>query len=175
MPLNRRQFFRSFWSPQKTLAQRQEQYRIMKSYVGAILIPFDFSLTPEQTSEVFDIADSALQACHPTKISSPTPFAFGWTSLSNLVSRLGIWNCLIMWSKFGKLRRTTSQHSSARHQPRKFEQLMKRFGITDWDALDTELRKQIQSWINGFDNENVRKYDTSSVKDLVFTELRSWC
>jgi hypothetical protein len=62
MPLNRRQFFRSFWSPQKTLAQRQEQYRIMKSYVGAILIPFDFSLTPEQTSEVFAIADAALQS-----------------------------------------------------------------------------------------------------------------
>ena len=34
----------------------------MKSYVGAILIPFDFSLTPEQTAEVFAIADSALQS-----------------------------------------------------------------------------------------------------------------
>jgi hypothetical protein len=53
--------------------------------------------------------------------------------------------------------------------------LMKRFGITEWDALDTELRKQVQSWINGFDNENTRKYDVLSVKDLVFTELRSWC
>src|SRR2546423_7780246 len=62
MPLSRRQFFGSFWKPQKTLPQRQEQYRIMKSYVGAILIPFDFSLTPDQTSEVFDTADAALKA-----------------------------------------------------------------------------------------------------------------
>src|SRR4051812_41396473 len=62
MPLSRRQFFGSFWKPPKTLAQRQEQYRIMKSYVGAILIPFDFTLSPEQTSEVFDAADVALRA-----------------------------------------------------------------------------------------------------------------
>jgi len=174
MPLNRRQFFRSFWSPQKTLAQRQEQYRIMKSYVGAILIPFDFSLTPEQTSEVFDIADSALQASSDEDLFSDAIRI----RLDKLIEpRIKTWYMELL-DHVEQIRQIAPDYVTAflrESSTEEVEQLMKRFGITDWDALDTELRKQIQSWINGFDNENVRKYDASSTKDLVFTELRSWC
>ena len=174
MPLNRRQFFRSFWSPQKTLAQRQEQYRIMKSYVGAILIPFDFSLTPEQTSEVFAIADAALQSTSDEDLFSDAIRI----RLDKLIEpRIKTWYTELL-DHVEEIRQIAPDYVTAflrEASTEEVDQLMKRFGITDWDALDSELRKQIQSWINGFDNENVRKHDVLSARDLVFTELRSWC
>jgi hypothetical protein len=174
MPLNRRQFFRSFWSPQKTLAQRQEQYRIMKSYVGAILIPFDFSLTPEQTSEVFAIADAALHSASDEDLFSDSIRI----RLDKLIEpRIKTWYTELL-DHVEEVRQIAPDYVTAflrDASTEEVEQLMERFGIADWDALDTELRKQIQSWINGFDNENTRKYDVLSVRDLVFTELRSWC
>ena len=174
MPLNRRQFFRSFWSPQKTLAQRQEQYRIMKSYVGAILIPFDFSLTPEQTSEVFAIADAALQSASDEDLFSDSIRI----RLDKLIEpRIKTWYTELL-DHVEEIRQIAPDYVTAflrEASTGEVDQLMKRLGITDWDALDFELRKQIQSWINGFDNENVREYDVLSARDLVFTELRSWC
>ena len=174
MPLNRRQFFRSFWSPQKTLAQRQEQYRIMKSYVGAILIPFDFSLTPEQTSQVFSIADAALQSASDEDLFSDAIRI----RLDQLIEpHIRTWYNELL-EHVEEIRQCAPDHVTAflrEASTEEVEALMKRLGITDWDALDTELRNQIRSWISGFDNENVRKYDVLSVKDLVFTELRSWC
>ena len=174
MPLSRRQFFRSFWSPQKTLAQRQEQYRIMKSYVGAILIPFDFSLTPEQTSEVFSIADSALQAASDEDLFSDAVRI----RLDQLIEpRIKTWYTELL-DHVEEIRQCAPDYVTAflREAPNEdVEKLMQRFGITDWDSLDTELRKQIRTWISGWDNENVRKQNVVSVKDVVFTELRSWC
>jgi hypothetical protein len=174
MPLSRRQFFRSFWSPQKTLAQRQEQYRIMKSYVGAILIPFDFSLTPEQTTEVFAIADTALQAATDEELFSDAIRI----RLDQLIEpNIKLWYNELL-SHVEEVRQCAPDYVTTflrEGSTEEVEQLMKRFSITDWDALDTELRKQVRTWIAGLDNEKVRQYDVLTVKDLVFTEIRSWC
>jgi hypothetical protein len=174
MPLSRRQFFRSFWSPQKTLAQRQEQYRIMKSYVGAILIPFDFSLTPEQTTEVFAIADEALQAATDEDLFSDAIRI----RLDQLIEpNIKRWYNELL-SHVDEVRQCAADYVTTflrEGSSEEVEQLMKRFTITDWDALDTELRKQVRTWIDGLDNEKVRQYDVLTVRDLVFTQLRSWC
>jgi hypothetical protein len=146
----------------------------MKSYVGAILIPFDFSLTPEQTSQVFSIADEALQTSSDEDLFSDAirirldqliePHIKRWyTDLLDHVQE--VQQCAPDYV-------TTFLREGSSEE---VEQLMKRFNITDWDALDTELRKQIRTWIDGFDNEKLRQYDVVTVKDLVFTELRSWC
>ncbi len=55
------------------------------------------------------------------------------------------------------------------------EHLMKRFAVSDWDGLETELRKEVRKWLAALDNEKIRQYDVLTVKDLVFAELRSWC
>lgn len=174
MPLSRRQFFRSFWSPQKTLVQRQEQYRIMKSYVGAILIPFDFTLTPEQTSEVFAIADTALQSASDEDIFSDAIRI----RLDQLIEpKIKKWYEELL-EHVQEVRLSGPDYVTAflrEASSEEAEQLMKRFSLDDWDALDAEIRKQIRTWITGLDNEKVRQYDVVTVKDLVFAELRSWC
>jgi hypothetical protein len=127
-----------------------------------------------KASEVFAIADAALQSASDEDLFSDAIRI----RLDQLIEpRIKTWYTELL-DHVEEIRQIAPDYVTSflrEASTEEVDQLMKRFGITDWDALDTELRKQIQSWINGFDNENVRKYDVLSAKDLVFTELRSWC
>lgn len=146
----------------------------MKSYVGAILIPFDFSLTSEQTAEVFAIADTALQAASDEDLFSDAIRI----RLDQLIEP-----SIKQWYKelldhVEEVRQCAPDYVTTflrEGSSEEVEQLMKRFNTDDWDALDTDVRKQIRTWVAGLDNEKIRQYDVVTVKDLVFAELRSWC
>ena len=175
MPLSRRQFFRSFWSPQKTLAQRKEQYRVMKSYVSAILIPFDFSLTPEQTAEVFELAEIALESASDEELFSDSIRI----RLDQMIEpQIKNWHRELLDHvqavRFAGLDYVT-EFLATGATDEELEKLLSRFASKDVDGLESELRKQIRTWLDGLDNEKVRQYTVESVKDLVFAELRSWC
>ena len=147
----------------------------MKSYVGAILIPFDFSLTPEQTSEVFAIADTALQAASDEDLFSDAIRI----RLDQLIEpNIRDWHQELL-AHVEDVRHSAADYISAflgsEASPEQLDQLVKRFNIENVDDLDAELKKQIRTWIAGLDNEKVRQYDVITVKDLVFAELRSWC
>jgi len=152
-----------------------EQYRIMKSYVGAILIPFDFSLTPEQTAEVFAIADAALEAASDEDLFSDTVRI----SLDQLIEpSIKKWHVELL-DHVQAVRDAApdyvTPYLATEASPEEIEQLMTRFAVKDWDSLEAELRKEIRTCLAGLDNEKIRQYDAVTVKDLVFAELRSWC
>ena len=147
----------------------------MKSYVGAILIPFDFSLTPEETSEVFAIADTALQAVSDEDLFSDAIRI----RLDQLIEpKIREWHQALL-SHVEDVRQSAPDYVGAflgsEASPEQVDQLIKRFNIENLEDLDQEVRKQIRTWIACLDNEKVRQYDVVTVKDLVFAELRSWC
>jgi hypothetical protein len=146
----------------------------MKSYVGAILIPFDFTLTSEQTAEVFAIADTALQAASDEDLFSDSIRI----RLDQLIEpSIKQWYTELL-DHVEEVRQCAPDYVTTflrEGSSEEVEQLMKRFNTDDWDALDTDLRKQIRTWVTGLDNEKLRQYDVVTVKDLVFAELRSWC
>src|SRR5207249_9434074 len=54
MSLSRRQFFRRLWNPaEKSRSQRLARYEVMETYVRTHLLPYDFSLTSEQETDLF--------------------------------------------------------------------------------------------------------------------------
>ena len=147
----------------------------MKSYVGAILIPFDFTLTPEQTSEVFGIADNSLQAATDEDLFSDAIRI----QLDRLIEpKIRQWHEELL-SHVENVRNIAPDYTTAflrsEASSEVIDQLTKRFNIQILDDLDLELKNQIRTWIAGLDNEKVRQYDAITVKDLVFAELRSWC
>jgi hypothetical protein len=146
----------------------------MKSYVGAILIPFDFTLTSEQTAEVFAIADTALQAASDEDLFSDSIRI----RLDQLIEpSIKQWYTELL-DHVEEVRQCAPDYVTTflrEGSSEEVEQLMKRFNTDDWDALDTDLRKQIRTWVTGLDNEKLRQHDVVTVKDLVFAELRSWC
>ena len=147
----------------------------MKSYVGAILIPFDFTLTSEQTSEVFGIADNSLQTATDEDLFSDAIRI----QLDRLIEpKIRQWHEELL-SLVENVRNIAPDYTTAflrsEASSQVIDQLTKRFNIQTLDDLDAELKKQIQTWIAGLDNEKVRQYDANTVQDLVFAELRSWC
>ena len=147
----------------------------MKSYVGAILIPFDFTLTPEQTSEVFGIADISLQAATDEDLFSD---AIRIQLDRSIEPKIRQWHEELL-SHVENVRNIAPDYTTAflrsEASSEVIDQLTKRFNIQILDDLDLELKNQIRTWIAGLDNEKVRQYDAITVKDLVFAELRSWC
>jgi len=143
--------------------------------VGAILIPFDFSLTPEQTSEVFDTADVALKAASDEDLFSDAIRI----RLDQLIEpKIKMWYNQLL-EHVQDVRHSAADYVSAflgyEATPEQIEQLRLRFTMEDYGDLEGELKKQIRTWVAGLDNESLRKYDVVTVKDLVFAELRSWC
>jgi hypothetical protein len=71
MSLSRRQFFRRLARPgQKTPAERRERYEIMDAYVRTHLLPYDFSLTAEQQSELLASVRSELEQTNDEELFS---------------------------------------------------------------------------------------------------------
>jgi hypothetical protein len=147
----------------------------MKSYVGAILIPFDFSLTAEQSSEVFAIADTALREASDEDLFSDAIRI----RLDRLIEpRIRVWHRELL-THVEDVRHSAldyvTEFLGSEASSEQVRQLMLRFSIDDPESLDGEVKSQIRMWIENLDNEIVRQYDVVTVKDLVFGELRSWC
>ena len=147
----------------------------MKSYVGAILIPFDFSLTPEQTAEVFAIAEAALEAASDEDLFSDTIRIH----LDQLIEpNIKKWHVELL-DHVQEVRDAApdyvTPYLATEASPEQIEQLMTRFAVEDWDSLEAELRKEIRTWLAGLDNEKIRQYDAVTAQGLIFAELRSWC
>ena len=147
----------------------------MKSYVSAILIPFDFSLTPEQTAEVFELAEIALESASDEELFSD---AIRIRLDQMIEPQIKNWHRELLdhvqGVRFAGLDYVT-EFLATGATDEELEKLMNRFGTKDVDGLESELRKQIRTWLDDLDNEKVRQYTVESVKDLVFAELRSWC
>jgi hypothetical protein len=62
MSLSRRRFFRQFLRPgEKSPEERRERYELMDNYVRESLLPFDFTLTADQETELLASVRSALE------------------------------------------------------------------------------------------------------------------
>ena len=55
------------------------------------------------------------------------------------------------------------------------EQFKEIYGMSDPAELERMLRDQMRMWISEADDRLISQYDTTTVRDLVFAQLRSWC
>jgi hypothetical protein len=71
MSLSRRHFFRRLLRPgEKTLEERRARYELMDEYVRTTLLPYDFSLTPGQESELLATVRTALEETNDEELFS---------------------------------------------------------------------------------------------------------
>ena len=176
MPLSRRQFFRRLWSPgDKASPRRLARYEEIKKDVRTYLLPYDFSLTGEQTDLLFADIQLTLEAAEDEELFS-TKIVDRIGKLAD--ARIQMWrDLLLVWVK--EVRHHAADYVSAflssEASPETVEQLKGRFEIDNLAALEAELKKRVRNWIAGIEDEKLLQYDIISVKDLVFSELRSWC
>jgi hypothetical protein len=176
MPLSRRQFFRRLWSPgDKASPRRLARYEEIKKDVRTYLLPYDFSLTEEQTDLLFADIQLTLEAAQDDELFS-TKIVDRIGKLAD--ARIQTWReLLLVWVK--EVRHYAADYVStflsSEASPDTVEQLKQRFGIDELAELEAELKKRVRNWIAGIEDEKLLQYDIISVKDLVFSEIRSWC
>ena len=154
--------------------------RALETYVRTNLLPYDFSITAEQEADLFAAVRSVME-----RASDEELFAFTmrvrieqavaqkldpWRAESLLQDRAGhakeIRESAIDYvGHFLKLEAT----------PAVIDQLRQRFEVDDADRLKLELEGRMRSWLAGLDDEQILNYEVFTVKDLVFSQLRSWC
>ena len=181
MSLSRRQFFRRLVRPgQKSPEERESRYSVMDTYVRTHLLPYDFSLTETQESELFATVRSALEETNDEELfSAILRFKVeevvdgkirAWREENQLKEQI---------QRLTEIRASAADYVgafvNAQATPAAVEQLKNRFAAQDAKALDQELAKRVREWIATVDDGELLQYDVVTVKELVFAQLRSWC
>jgi hypothetical protein len=165
---------------QKTPEERRERYELMDAYVRTHLLPYDFSLTANQESELFAAVRSELQETNDEELFS----AILRFKVEEVVDRrIRVWReqnqLKDQLNRLQEIRQSAPDYVSTflngQATPAAIEQLKVRLGTEDVKALEAELRTRIQDWIATLDDTELLQYDVVTVKDRVFEQLRSWC
>lgn len=181
MPLSRRDFFRKLVKPnERSREERVARYELMDQYVRNELLPYDFSLSAEQEAELFAAVRKELEETNDEELfSSVLRFKVDevvdhkvrpWREASHLNEE---------FQRLNELRSSAAGYVSTflngQATPAAVDQLKERFGISDPGLLDIELSRRIDEWIVTVEDHELLQYDVVTVRDLVFTRLRSWC
>lgn len=152
----------------------------MASYVRTSLLPYDFSLTEAQESELFAAVRAALAETGDEELFSAT---IRYKIDQVVDSKIRPWREASYMDDEGtrlrELRRIAVDYVNlflnGQGSPTTIEQLQRELAIHDISTLEVTLRKLIQEWIQTVPDSDLLKYDVVTVKDLVFDQLRSWC
>jgi len=165
MPISRRQFFRGLVG-QSEDRQRELQKRIaaVESYVRTTLLPYDFALTAEQTTEALTAAVSGVEID-------------GTTDLFTYEGRMQLLEIVDV-----KVQRWRDEYLRAEDARRDALTLAEEF--LTLEATPTERQKfadreeferQLRVWLSDLPNARLASCSRSELRELVFSEIRSRC
>jgi hypothetical protein len=154
--------------------------RALETYIRTNLLPYDFSISAEQEADLFAAARSVMERATDEEL-----FAFTMrVQIEKVVAqKLDPWREeSLLQDRAGRAREIReSAVDYVEHflkleaTPAVIDQLKQRFETDDTDKLKLELESRIRSWLAGLDDEQILNYEVFTVKDLVFSQLRSWC
>jgi hypothetical protein len=174
MAISRRQFFRGFAGPTPE-QQRERRVRAVDNYVRTNLLPYDFGLSAEQTSEALDAAIAAVDL--ETIEDGVLTYAH-CLCIRDIVENK-VQGCREEYLKAEEVRREAvtfvREFLSFEATPDNLETLRQRFHIPYPAVLEDEVERQVQNWLGGLSNARLAGCDTAASRELVFSELRSWC
>jgi len=175
MAISRRQFFRGIVG-QSEGRQRIEESRtsILDTYVRTNLLPYDFALTAEQTDELLAAVNIAIQPADNEDL-----FTYERRQKMNQV----VEETLQPWrEEFWKAEEKRREASilvrdllTVETTPEERDKLQQRFHIPYPAVLEDEVARQIEAWLAGLPNSRVAGCDEEALRDLVFSEIKSWC
>jgi hypothetical protein len=175
MAISRRQFFRGVVG-QGEGRQRAEERRSnqLDNYVRTNLLPYDFALTAEQTDEILTAVNNAIQPAENADL-----FTYERRQQMNQIVeetlrpwREEFWNAEERRREASILVRDLLVVETT---PEEREKLRQRFHIPYPAVLEEEIARQIEAWLAGLPNSRVAACDDAALRDLVFSEIKSWC
>ena len=175
MSISRRNFFRGLVGQNEDL-QREQQRRIaaVEAHVRTNLLPYDFALTAEQTAEVLASVVARIEISGKDDL-----FTYERCSLMREVAEERIERWREEYSRAEEVRRQAvgfvSEFLAIEATAEDLQKLRGRFQIPDAVPLEEEIDRQIRIWLSGLSNARLAICEASSLRDLIFSEIRSWC
>lgn len=173
MSISRRQFFRGFAGPTPEQL-RERRTRLVENFVRTNLLPYDFALTAEQTDEALAAAVAGVDLAGIDDVI-PAPLRM---QIRDIVDeKIERWRSEYIRAE--EVRREAlplvAEFLSMEASPDDRERLRQRFHIPYHAVLEDELERQVHAWLGGLSNVFLANSDPASIRELVFSELRSWC
>jgi hypothetical protein len=175
MAISRRQFFRGVVGKGETPQREQERKtNSLDTYVRTNLLPYDFALTGEQTEEVLATVRAAMQPAGGEDL-----FSYARRQQMNQIVEETVRPWRDEYWKAEEVRREAAilvrEFLAVETTPDERLKLCQRFHIPSPAVLEEEVARQVQAWLAGLSNARVAGYDAAALRDLVFSEIKSWC
>ena len=174
MAISRRQFFRGVVG-QGEARQLEHERKIaaLDTYVRTNLLPYDFALTGEQTAEVLTNVRAAIDIDEADDL-----FTYERRQRMNEIVEETVRPWRDEFWKAEEVRRSASilvqEFLEIEATPEERQRLGQRFHIPYPNVLEEEIGRQVQAWLAGLSNSRVASCDNAALRELVFSELRSW-
>jgi hypothetical protein len=173
MPISRRQFFGQFLGSQEESAEaRLERLAALESSLQADLLPYDFTLSEGQTSELFEQIHLQVSALTVEETQDEPAEAIRKTIKAATIQpwREAHWKAdELRSSAAGFVREFLATEASEEDLHR----LRHRFNIPYAMGVDEEVERHARCWLEGLPDARILEYDAATLRSLVFSELRS--
>ena len=175
MAISRRQFFRGLRG-QSEDRQRERQSRIsaVEAYVRTNLLPYDFGLTREQTDKILELAVAEVQIDAEDELLTYERR----TRISEVVEKM-VDQCREEYLRAEDSRREAipfvAEFLTVEATPEDLLKLRQRFHIPYPAVLEDEIERKVREWLSGLSNAKLAECSGDALRDLVLSELRSWC
>jgi hypothetical protein len=175
MAISRRQFFRGMVG-QGEGRQNEEERKIhqLDAYVRTNLLPYDFALTGEQTDRVLAAVRAAIQPGSDKEL-----FSYEQRQQMDRIAEETVRPWREEYWKAEEVRREAAilvqEFLAVETTPEERTQLRQRFHIPYPAVLEEEIARQVQSWLAGLPHSRVAACDSAALRDLVFSEIKTWC
>ena len=175
MSISRRKFFRGLVG-QGDNRQREEEKRIraVESWVRTNLLPYDFALSGEQTAEVLGAAVAGV----PIDADSELLTHENRRRLREIVDqKVDQWREEFLRAEEARREAMifVTEYLSAEATPDDLQRLRGHFHIPYLTALEEEIERQTRYWLASLPNARLASCERDALRELVFSELRSWC
>ena len=175
MSISRRGFFRGLTGKgEDRHSERQRRVLAVESWVRTYLFPYDFALTAEQSAEALAAAVAGIEID-----SEQDPLSVERRRQMSEIIGEKIERWRDEYLKAEAVRRDANpfvrEFLSAEASPEDVNSLRNRFHVPDPAILEEEIERQIQVWLGGLSNSRLASCDGAALRELVLSELRSWC
>jgi hypothetical protein len=174
MSISRRGFFRQFLPGDQGEKDKGHRLAAIENYLYSNLLPYDFTLTDMQLDQLNGDIHAAAEALGDEDMNSPTV----QQAMNRLTeTRIQPWRA-DHW-RAEELRQVgmtyVSEYLTREATPEDLQQLRNRFNVQYPTSTEEEVERQASAWLNNLSDARLLEYDVTSIRELVFSEIRSWC
>jgi hypothetical protein len=174
MPISRRQFFRGFTGRGDPAQKELERAAAIDAYVRTHLLPYDFSLTDEETMQVLEAVRCGMETGDQGSTLTESDRRRMMEMADGVIQPLRdqFWRA-------EEARRSAlmfvREYLASEATPDDLQRIRDHFHIPYLTVLEDEVERHASSWLYRLPNARLAPLEGLALRELVVSELKTWC